>query len=161
MDLIRFEPSEAPASFDEFFLDHHERLFLALYFVTGDRHDAEELMQDAFLKLWERWDAIEEIDDPIAYLFRVALNGFRSRLRRAAVAARHLTVATASDPFGDVEVREDLRRSLQRLAPRQRAALVLTDVYGFTSDEAGVLLGIRASTVRVLSSQARAALEAT
>ncbi len=49
----------------------------ALYFVTGDRHDAEELMQDAFLKLWERWDRIETIDDPTGYLFRVALNGFR------------------------------------------------------------------------------------
>ena len=36
-------------------------------------------MQDAFLKLWERWDRIESIDDPVAYLFRIALNGSRMR----------------------------------------------------------------------------------
>ena len=32
--------------------------------MTGNRHDAEELMQDAFLRLWERWDRIEAIEDP-------------------------------------------------------------------------------------------------
>ena len=42
-------------------------------------------MQDAFLKLWERWDQIGEIDDAVGYLFRVALNGFRMRARRARV----------------------------------------------------------------------------
>ena len=50
------ERVEARARFDEFFEEEHERLFKALYFVTGNRHDAEELMQDAFLRLWERWD---------------------------------------------------------------------------------------------------------
>jgi DNA-directed RNA polymerase specialized sigma24 family protein len=47
-------------------------------------------MQDAFLKLWERWDRIEKIRDPGAYLFRSALNGFRMRLRRTRTAARRL-----------------------------------------------------------------------
>jgi sigma-70-like protein len=50
------ERVEAWARFDTFFEEEHERLFKALYFVTGNRHDAEELMQDAFLRLWERWD---------------------------------------------------------------------------------------------------------
>jgi DNA-directed RNA polymerase specialized sigma24 family protein len=56
--------------------------------MRANRHDAEELMQDAFLKLWERWGEIYRIDDPSAYLFRVALNGFRMRRRRAAMAIR-------------------------------------------------------------------------
>ncbi len=41
-------------------------------------------MQESFLRLWERWHEIERIDDPTAYLFRVAMNAFRSRRRRAA-----------------------------------------------------------------------------
>ena len=53
--------------------------------------DAEELMQEAFLRLWERWDRIDRIEDPTAYLFRVSLNAFRSRRRRAATALRKLT----------------------------------------------------------------------
>ena len=45
-------------------------------------------MQDAFLKLWERWDRIERIADPRAYLFRMALNGSRRRARTALQPAR-------------------------------------------------------------------------
>jgi DNA-directed RNA polymerase specialized sigma24 family protein len=45
------EPPVTPRDFDELFLDVHDRLYRALYFVTGNSHDAEELMQDAFLKL--------------------------------------------------------------------------------------------------------------
>jgi RNA polymerase sigma factor (sigma-70 family) len=147
------------AAFDDFFQRESERLFRALYFVTASREDAEELMQDSFLKLWERWDRIDRIEDPTAYLFRVALNGFRSRVRHARVAARHLlTSETTPDPFDEVEVREDVRRLLAALTPRQRAALLLTDVYGYSSDHAARIMGIRAATVRVLASQGRAAI---
>jgi sigma-70-like protein len=55
----------APLSFEELFLDVHDRLYRALYFITGSSTDAEELMQDAFLKLWERWDRLDTIDDPV------------------------------------------------------------------------------------------------
>jgi DNA-directed RNA polymerase specialized sigma24 family protein len=61
------------------FLDQHDRLYRALYFITGSSADAEELMQDALLKLWERWDRIHAIDDPVAQLSRVATNRFRMR----------------------------------------------------------------------------------
>jgi DNA-directed RNA polymerase specialized sigma24 family protein len=60
-----------PPSFEELFLEVHDRLYRALYFITGSSADAEELMRDAFLKLWERWDRLDAIDDPVAYLFRV------------------------------------------------------------------------------------------
>ena len=64
-EVLRFptERVEAWARFDEFFQQEHERLFKALYFVCGNRQDAEELMQDAFLTLWERWDSRDEIED--------------------------------------------------------------------------------------------------
>jgi hypothetical protein len=72
---VEHEDPVISPSFDALFLDLHDRLYRALYFVTGSFEDAEELMQDAFLKLWERWDSIETIAEPTAYLFRVALNG--------------------------------------------------------------------------------------
>ncbi len=162
MEIREIEAPEVPLSFDEFFLDQHESLYRAMYFVTGNRQDAEELMQDAFLGLWERWDRVGEIEDPVGYLFRVALNGFRMRARRAKVAARHLaSVNPTADPFDDLDLKEDLRRMLLLLTPRQRAALVLTDVYGYSSDQAGHMMGIRPTTVRVLASQGRTALKAT
>ncbi len=156
------ERVEAWARFDTFFEEEHERLFKALYFVTGQRQDAEELMQDAFLRLWERWDQIERIEDPTGYLFRVALNGFRMRRRRAAIAVRRvLPTADVRDVFADAEMRADVRRLLLGLTPRQRAALLLVDLLGYPSEQAGSILGVRASTVRALASQGRRALRST
>jgi RNA polymerase sigma factor (sigma-70 family) len=151
-----------PLSFDELFLEQHDRLYQALYFVTGSRGDAEELTQDAFLKLWERWDTIRDLNDPVAWLFRVSLNSFRMRVRRARVATRRLMPIPAQrDPYDDIELHEDIRNMLLGLPPRQRAALVLTEIFDYSSEQAARILGIRPSTVRVLASQGRAALRAT
>jgi DNA-directed RNA polymerase specialized sigma24 family protein len=60
---LRERDTEAPRDFSVFFSNESGKLFEALYFVTGNRADAAELMQDAFLKLWERWDSIDRIND--------------------------------------------------------------------------------------------------
>jgi RNA polymerase sigma-70 factor (ECF subfamily) len=140
-NLVEFpgerETSATPLSFDDLFLNQHDRLYRALDFITGSSADAEELMQDAFLKLWERWDRIHAIDDPVGYLFRVAMNGFRMRARRARVAARRLVhLEAVRDPYDDIELRDDVRRMLLSLPTRQRAALVLTEIFGYSSEQA-------------------------
>jgi RNA polymerase sigma factor (sigma-70 family) len=162
-DVIRFpERASVPLDFAAFFAEEHRGLFKALYFVTGNRADAAELMQDAFLKLWERWDMVDRIDDPTAYLFRVALNGTRMRARAARRAGRRLLPAEPDrDPFDEIELRQDVRKLLLELAPRQRAALLLLDMYGYGSEDAARMMGIRPSTVRALASQGRAVLKRT
>ena len=159
-DVIRFPIADVgPRDFATFFADEHRGLFKLLYFVTGNRADAAELMQEAFLKLWERWDRIDRIDDPTAYLFRVALNGSRMRARAARRAGRRLVpVARDRDPFDEIDLREDVHVLLLDLAPRQRAALLLLDMYGYGSEEAARIMGIRPSTVRALATQGRAVL---
>ena len=162
-DVIRFpERASIPMDFAAFFAEQHRGLFKALFFVTGNRADAAELMQDAFLKLWERWDMVDRIDDPTAYLFRVALNGSRMRARAARRAGRRLIpVERDRDPFDEIELRHDVRTLLLDLAPRQRAALLLLDMYGYGSEEAARIMGIRPSTVRALATQGRAVLRRT
>jgi RNA polymerase sigma factor (sigma-70 family) len=162
-DVVRIPVArDGPLDFSAFFADEHRGLYKLLYFVTGNRADAAELMQDAFLKLWERWDRIDRIADPRAYLFRVALNGSRMRARAARRAARRLVgLAPTGDPYDEVNLREDVRTMLLRLAPRQRVALTLLDLYGFDSTEAARIMGIRPSTVRALASQGRAVLRAS
>ena len=149
------------ARFDSFFEDEYERLFKAMYFVTGSRQDSEDILQDAFLKLWERWDRIDQIADPTAYLFRVALNGFRMTRRRAAMAMRKVVrVDPEPDAFSQAEMRADVRLLLLGLTPRQRAALLLVDLFGYPSEQAARILRIRPSTVRALATQGRKALRA-
>lgn len=159
-DVVRLPVAqEGPLDFATFFADEHQGLFKVLYFVTGNRADAAELMQDSFLKLWERWDRIDRIADPRAYLFRVALNGSRMRTRAALRAARRLVpMASSRDPFDEVNLREDIRQMLLELTVRQRTALVLLDMYGYGSKEAARIMGIRPSTARALATQGRAAL---
>ena len=51
-------------NFEEFFAAEHDRLYRALCLATRNRHEAEEIMQDAFLALWARWDRISgDVDD--------------------------------------------------------------------------------------------------
>jgi RNA polymerase sigma-70 factor (ECF subfamily) len=158
-EVVGAEVAAEPRSFEEFFGSEHARLFGALCLVTGDRHEAEEIMQDAFLRLWERWDRISGLDDPSAYLFRTAMNVFRNRYRRAALAVRRtVSLAPVEDALATVEDRDVVVRALRDLAPNQRAAVVLTGYVGLTSEEAGRALGMRAGTVRTLATRARAAI---
>jgi RNA polymerase sigma-70 factor (ECF subfamily) len=143
-------------SFEEFFEAEARTLFRRLCAVTGNSAEAEEIMQDAFLALWERWDRIGEIRDPTAYLYRTAMNVFRRRSRRAALALRRaLSLAPDAIPFAEIDEQQDVVAALRVLTPRQRAALVLTDVMDYSSDEAGRVLGVTAGTVRGLASRAR------
>jgi RNA polymerase sigma factor (sigma-70 family) len=157
----RRPPSEpaGQATFEAFFQAEHERLQRALYLVTGDAQEAEELMQDAFISVWERWDRVGAMEEPTGYLYRTAMNRFRSRLRRASRAARRAVgVSEGGDAFAAADERDALARALAQLPDRQRAAIVLTELLGYPSDEAGRILGVKDVTVRSLASQARATL---
>jgi RNA polymerase sigma-70 factor (ECF subfamily) len=147
---------EASRSFEAFYDGESRLLFRRLWLVTGNRAEAEELMQEAFLRVWERWDRVGRMDDPAGYLYRTAMNLFRKRYRRATVALRRsVGLAPAHDDFADADDRQTVRRVLATLPPRQRAALVLTEMLGLTAEEAGNALGVKASTVRSLSRQGR------
>lgn len=149
----------AVRSFESFFEAEHDRLLRALYLVTGNAEEAEELMQDAFVAVWERWDRVGAMDEPTGYLYRTAMNRFRSRLRRAARATRRVVgAAEGGDAFAAAEERDAVARALARLPERQRAAVVLTELLGYDSTEAGRILGVKDVTVRSLASQARAVL---
>ena len=160
-DVIRFPAAEerAPRDFAEFFAEEHRGLFKALYFVTGNRADAAELMQDAFLKLWERWDRMERIDDPTGYLFRVALNG--SGCGRAPQTGLRGGWCRSPRPPTRSTRSASGKTSVPCCSGCRRAnapPLVLLDMYGYGSEEAARIIGIRPSTVRALATQGRAVL---
>jgi RNA polymerase sigma-70 factor (ECF subfamily) len=147
------------ASFEAFVVEHQTRLFGALCLVTGDRFEAEEIAQEAFMRVLERWSRVAEMENPAGYLFRVSMNVFCTRRRRAALALRRVIgVAPDPDVFAAVDDRETVLRGLAHVSADQRAALVVTALYGLSSEEAGRVLGIRPSTVRARATRARASL---
>ncbi|MEP6973628.1 MAG: sigma factor-like helix-turn-helix DNA-binding protein [Actinomycetota bacterium] len=99
------------------------------------------------------------MDDPTGYLHRTAMNVWRSRGRRAALAIRGVIHPGAlRDDMAEVDARDGVLSALAGLTPRQRAAIVLTDLLDMTSEDAAKALGVRPSTVRVLSARARTSL---
>src|SRR5438045_4750227 len=87
------ETVPVPSSFEEFFRAEHARLLRALFLVCGSKAEAEDLMQDSFVKVWDRWDRVRSMEDPVGYLYRTAMNAFRSARRRF-VRAANRTVGT-------------------------------------------------------------------
>ena len=148
-----------PLAFDVFFLRERDRLFGTLCLVGGDRAEAEELVQEAFLRVWERWDKVTAAGDPSGYLYQVAFNLVRERRRRMRHAAKRILSATpVIDAFAGIDERADLLEAIRSLTPRQRAALVLIDLVDMSSEQAARALGVRPVTARVLASQGRARL---
>jgi RNA polymerase sigma-70 factor (ECF subfamily) len=144
-------------TFEVFFAATNPRLFTALWLVTGDRYEAEEIAQDAFLRVLERWDRVGGLENPESYVFRTAMNVFRNRYRRAALALRRSISLSpqAIDELAAVEDRDEVIRLLHPLPPRQRAAVVATSILDMSAEEAGRVLGMRSATVRALTSRAR------
>ena len=158
--MVVHEASPSVA-FEAFFEQEGDGLY-ELWLVTRNQFEAEELTQEAFVRVLERWDRVSEMEDPRAYLYRTAMNAFRTGYGRALLAAkRTMKVLPADDAIAEIDERDAAVRALARLSPRQRAAVVLTDMLGFGSEEAARMLGIRASTLRMHASRAHAALKET
>jgi RNA polymerase sigma-70 factor, ECF subfamily len=158
-ELIVTEDPAGPQEFEEFFTAQYTRLARALYLVTGDPAEAEDIAQEALVRVYERWDRVQKLESPSGYLFRTALNLHRNRLRRLAVRAKRLvTPEPPTDPAVAAEVRDELGRALASLPDGQREAIVLVEWLGMAPEEASEVLGIEAVSVRVRLSRARATL---
>ena len=146
-----------PSSFEDLFLAERIRLYRALCVLTGDRSEAEDLAQDAFVRVLVAWDRVGTLDDPVGYLYRTALNGARSRYRRSVLAVRRqLRPREGRDELDLVEERAEIVRSLANLSYKQRASVILLDMLDMTSSEAAAALGMSAGAVRTQASRGRA-----
>jgi RNA polymerase sigma-70 factor, ECF subfamily len=148
--------------FEVFFEQQYERLFGALTMITRNREESEDIAQEAFLRLWERRDHFGDLENPVGYLYRIAMNDFRRRRRRAILAMKR-TIGLAGPDHGmaDIDANDLVMRAMAGLSDRQRASVVLTDLLEFSSEEAGRMLGMTASTVRSHVARAHVSLRTT
>jgi len=147
-----------PLGFAEFFAREHLRLGRAIYLLTGDRDEAEELVQDALARAYERWDQVARMSEPAGYVYRIASNLHRRRMRRR---RRPVPVATSPgqiDPSEAIDRDSDLWDALATLTREQREAIVLVELLGYDAEAAAKVLGIQPSSVRVRVHRARAKL---
>jgi len=124
---------------------------------------AEEVVQDAFVKLYGALDRIEDRDATPAYLRSMVMNGARSTLRRRQVARRHPPVPEPHGEPADVgavlhEDQREVIEALRTLPTRQRECLVLRFYGGCSEAEIAETLGIARGTVKSSISRAMAAM---
>jgi RNA polymerase sigma-70 factor (sigma-E family) len=125
------------------------------YLLTGDQDLAEDLVQDAFLKLIGRFADLRNPESFDAYLRRtmvtLSYGAFRRRrVERAYVARERGFTERTSDGLPDVESKDELWTQLQRIAPRQRVALVLRYYEDLSEQQAADVLGCSLRTVKSL-----------
>jgi RNA polymerase sigma-70 factor (sigma-E family) len=120
--------------------------------ILGDRHAAEDVVQEAFCNLYRRWDRLTHVDGLEYYVRASVLNGCRSVLRRSAVRSRRMLYELpAPSPEAAVlgrEERDELIRAVDVLPARQRETLVLRYYLDLSDAEIAGLMGVRPSTVR-------------
>lgn len=151
--------TQQATTFDAFFRAEYPRLARALYLLTGDRTEAEDLAQEAMARVYERWDRVRAMASPTGYVYRTATNLNRKRIRRLAVRARKAFGPSAvEDPAKMAEDRSEVLRFLASLPAGQREALVLVEWLGLDAEDAGHVLGIEAVSVRGRLHRARTAL---
>lgn len=135
------------------------RLIGLLTCIGGSRGDAEEIAQDAFVKLLTRWERVSAFDDPEAWVRAVAVRMLISRLRRARVARLGLSRlgGTASQPAPGPD-RVDVAAALRTLPPKQRAVVVLHHALDLPVERVAEELNVPVGTVKSRLARARAAL---
>ena len=148
------------SEFSEFFASEYARLCWLGCALTGSPAQAEELAQEALVRLWWRWRLVGRPKDPASYVRRVLVNRHRSLLRRAAVEARSLAKTGPEQlalPAGDEQAMV-LWQAVQALPVRQRAVLVLRYYEDRTEAEVAQLLGLQVGTVKSRTHRALARL---
>lgn len=127
--------------------------------LTGNPHDAADLVQDTLIAVGLRWDRIHRADGGVdAYVRRALVNGRVSRWRRH---RRENLVADLPERAAPQEDRLDadpLWQEVRRLPPRQRAVVVLRFYEDLSEAEIAATLGISAGTVKSQASRAMATL---
>ncbi|MGH3119206.1 MAG: SigE family RNA polymerase sigma factor [Gaiellales bacterium] len=157
------EVSDQEGRLTELYEANALRSFRFAYMLTGDRVVAEDLLQEAFIRAFDRLDTLREQDAFPGYLRTTILNLARAHLRRQRIERlslrrQALVASTQHDVLPDIDQRERLWQALHRLPYRQRAALVLRYYEDLSERDTARTLGTSVAGVKALVSRGTKAL---
>ncbi len=147
-------PSNRPVDWEELVLANENKLYRAALAILGQRQEAEDAVQDAFVKYLEKAPA--DLQNPSAWLMRVVVNGAKSRLRlkwrQVVELPEELAIQCGEDECQELE-------ELWQLPPADRAILHLFYFEGYATEEIAGMLKTPSGTVRSRLSRARSKLK--
>jgi RNA polymerase sigma factor (sigma-70 family) len=158
-----------PPTWDEVVREHADRVYRLAYRLTGNPHDAEDLTQETFVRVFRNLASYRPGTFE-GWLHRITTNLFLDMVRRRArIRIEALPDDSERIPgrgpepeqvFSDTHLDPALQAALDELPPEFRAAVVLCDVEGLSYEEIGATLGVKLGTVRSRIHRGRAALRA-
>jgi RNA polymerase sigma-70 factor (ECF subfamily) len=154
--------SSETQTFGEIYAAHFADLTVQLYAYFGDRHEAQDVVQEAFCRAFARWGKISRYDDPVAWIRRVAWNLAVSRWRRARTAAALIRRRRPAEDVieGPDPGRVALVTALAALPATQRRSLIMHYLGDFTVSEIADREGVPPNTVKSWIHRGRAAVVA-
>jgi RNA polymerase sigma-70 factor (sigma-E family) len=145
--------AERRAGFTEYVAARRPLLYRTAWVLTGDHHQAEDLVQQVLTRLYVAWPKVSQLESVDGYVRTMLVNANVDRVRRRRL---HVTLEgfDVAAPSADADSVLDLRAALADLAPGQRQVLVLRHLWGLTVDETAATLGIAPGTVKSQTSDA-------
>jgi RNA polymerase sigma-70 factor (ECF subfamily) len=144
------------SDFDAFYAATAPSIVRQMHAFTGDLAEAQDCVQEAYARAWQRWPRLREYDVPAAWVRQVACRLAVSRFRRAQV-GRGLLPRTQVVPALDPN-RVALIAALKQIPEAQRLAIVLHHVADLTVEQVATETGVPVGTVKARLSRGRAAL---
>ena len=149
-----------PDSFDEFYAATVRRLISQLHAVTGDLAEAEDAVQEAFARAWQRWGRVSGYADPEAWVrtvaFRISVSSWRKALNRTSAQRRGGSGADLPGVSADYVA---IVAALRQIPFEQRQAIVLHHLVGLSVDDIARQHKLPASTVKARLARGRRALQ--
>jgi RNA polymerase sigma-70 factor (ECF subfamily) len=146
--------------FDGFYAAHFQSLTIQLYAYTGDLADAQDVVQEAFLRALSRWNRLSTLDDPLAWVRRVAWNLATSQWRRARTAALFLRKHRMENTPAPGPDRVALAEALATLPSQHRRVVILHYLADLPVRDIAEQIGAPEGTVKAWLSRGRTALAA-
>ena len=158
MTSVAARSTTSDESFAELFSSHHAEAVRLAYLLCGDHGRAEDVVSDAFVKLYRRWRG-GGIENPRAYLRRIVVNEMNSRVRRLALERREAAKRSGDDrglrsAEDQVTDHGAIVEALAGLPQRQRTAVVLRYFNDLSERETAELMGVSVGTVKSSVSRA-------
>lgn len=155
---------DATAAFERLFSDYHTPILNYLYRLVGDPATAEDLVQEAFTRAWQARAQVPTLENPRAWLYRIATNAARDHLRRKRLLTWLPFLGNEPDPVAsaleaDTLEAERMRRALLQLSPDYRIPLVLYTCHDFSIAEIATALGLSVDAVKQRLVRARQKLK--
>jgi RNA polymerase sigma-70 factor (ECF subfamily) len=155
------DPGSPPdPDFDSFYAAHFQSLTIQLYAYTGDLPSAQDVVQEAFCRALARWKRVSAMDDPLAWVRRVAWNLATSQWRRARTAALFLRKHRLEDVPAPGPDRVALAGALATLPAQHRRVVILHYLADQSVREIAEQVGAPEGTVKAWLHRGRTALAA-